>query len=197
VKNILVIDDKDDIRSVVVSTLTSAGFSTIEAVSASQALQLLGSVKPDLILCDVNMPDMDGYQTLSAIREIPQFASVPFILMTGSSDHAVFRRGMSCGADDFLIKPFLPEELVQAVVCRLVRQMELEWEACQRAEKERNAAVHQFSEELSAPINGLLGAVTSIMVDYACMRPEAATDGVRQINESAARLNQLAQRWAV
>jgi CheY-like chemotaxis protein len=193
----LVIDDKDEIRSVIVSTLTSAGFSTIEAASAGQALQLLDSVKPDLILCDVNMPDMDGYQTLSAIREVPQFASVPFILMTGSSDHNVFRRGMACGADDFLIKPFLPEELVQAVVCRLVRQMELEWEACQRAEKVRAAAVHQYSEELSAPINGLLGAVTSIMVDYACMRPDAATDGVRQINESAARLNQLAQRWAV
>ncbi len=195
-KNILVIDDKDEIRSVVVSTLNGGGFSTVEAVDATQALQLLASTKPDLILCDVNMPDMDGYQTLSAIREVPQFSAVPFILMTGSSDHTVFRRGMACGADDFLIKPFLPEELIQAVVCRLVRQMELEWEACQRAEKVRAAAVHQLSEELSDPINGLLGAVTSIMVDYACMRPEAATDGVRQINESAARLNQLARRWA-
>ena len=195
-KNILVIDDKDDIRSVVVSTLTGAGFLTEQAADAVHALKLSLTYKPDLILCDVNMPDMDGYQTLSAIRELPHLAVVPFILMTGSADRDGFRRGMACGADDFLVKPFTPEELVQAVVSRLVRQMELEWEASQRAEKLRADAVHQFSEEISAPINGLLGAVTSIMVDYACMRPEAASDGARQINESAARLNQLAQRWA-
>jgi CheY-like chemotaxis protein len=195
-KRILVIDDKDDIRSVIVSTLTTAGFASEQAADADEALQLAITRRPDLILCDVNMPNMDGYQTLSAIREIPHLASVPIILMTGSADRDGFRRGMACGADDFLLKPFTPEELVQAVVSRLVRQMELEWEATQRAEKLRADAVHQFSEELSDPINGLLGAVTSIMVDYACMRPEAASDGARQINESAARLNQLAQRWA-
>jgi two-component system, sensor histidine kinase and response regulator len=196
VKKILVIDDKDDIRSVIVSTLTNAGFSTEQAGDATQALQLSSTYKPDLILCDINMPDMDGYQTLSAFREIPHLSLVPIILMTGSANRDGFRRGMACGADDFLVKPFTPEELIQAVVSRLVRQMELEWETTQRAEKLRADAVHQFSEELSDPINGLLGAVTSIMVDYACMRPEAATDGARQINESAARLNQLAQRWA-
>jgi two-component system sensor histidine kinase/response regulator len=195
-KKILVIDDKADIRSVIISTLTGAGFLTEQAADAAHALKLSLTYKPDLILCDVNMPDMDGYQTLSAIRELPHLAVVPFILMTGSVDRDGFRRGMACGADDFLVKPFTPEELVQAVVSRLVRQMELEWEASQRAEKLRADAVHQFSEEISAPINGLLGAVTSIMVDYACMRPEAASDGARQINESAARLNQLAQRWA-
>jgi two-component system, sensor histidine kinase and response regulator len=196
VKKILVIDDADDIRSVIVSTLTTARFATAEAADATSALELAATWKPDLILCDINMPEMDGYQTLSAIRELPHLAVVPIILMTGSADRDGFRRGMACGADDFLIKPFTPEELVQAVVSRLVRQMDLEWEAIQRAEKLRADAVHQLTEEISDPINGLLGAVTSIMVDYACMRPEAATDGVRQINESAERLNQLAQRWA-
>jgi CheY-like chemotaxis protein len=195
-KKILVIDDKDDVRSVIVSSLTNAGFSTEQAADANQALHLAITHRPDLVLCDVNMPDMDGYQTLSAIRELPHLSFVPIILMTGSADRDGFRRGMACGADDFLNKPFTPEELVQAVVSRLVRQMELEWEAAQRAEKLRADAVHQYAEELSAPINNLLGAVTSIMVDYACMRPEAATDGARQINESATRLNQLAQRWA-
>lgn len=196
VKKILVIDDKDDIRSVIVSSLTTASFATEQAADAGNALKIAANWKPDLILLDVNMPEMDGYQTLSAIRELPHLAVVPIILMTGSADRECFRRGMVCGADDFLIKPFTPEELVQAVVSRLVRQMDMEWEAMQRAEKLRADAVHQFSEEISEPINGLLGAVTSIMVDYACMRPDAATDGVRQINESAAQLNQLAQRWA-
>jgi two-component system, sensor histidine kinase and response regulator len=196
VKKILVIDDTDDVRAVVVRSLKEAGFTTLEAADATEAVKLCVTASPDLVLCDVNLPDMDGYQTLAAIREIPHFAMVPFILMTGSPDIHAFRRGMSSGADDFLAKPFTADELVQSVVSRLVRQMELEYEASERAKEVRAAAVHQYSEELSDPINGLLGAVTSIMVDYACVRPEAASDGARQINESAQRLNQLAQRWA-
>ena len=195
-KTILVIDDKDDVRSVIVTTLKDSGFATVEAVDAANGIQLAATRRPDLILCDVNMPDMDGYQTLSAIRELSTSATTPFILMTGNADRNVFRRGMVSGADDFLIKPFTPDELVQAIVSRLVRQMEMEWDASQRAEQVRVDALRKISREIAAPIDGLLGAVTSIMVDYASLNPEAASLNARQINESTARLNLLAQNWA-
>jgi CheY-like chemotaxis protein len=194
-KTILVIDDKDDVRSVVIATLTQSGFSTREARNGPQGLQLAMACKPDLILCDVNMPGMDGYHTLSAIREIPAISAVPFILMTGSVDKNGFRRGMVKGADDVLMKPFDADELIEAVMSRLVRQTQLEWEAYQRAEKLRDDAVHKLSQELAAPINGILGAVTSIMVEYAALKPEQASVSARQINESATRLNQLTQNW--
>lgn len=195
-KTILVIDDSDDVRSFVVTTLELAGYSTLEAFDARHGVQLAVTAKPDLILCDVNMPEMDGFETLAVIRQRPDLAATPFILITGSVDHTGFRRGMNCGADDFLPKPFSADELVQAVVSRLVRHSELEWESIQRAEKMHHDAVNKMSSELSAPLNGLLGAITSIMVDYAAMNPEGAYTTSRQINESAARLNELAQSWS-
>lgn len=195
-KTILVIDDNDDVRSFITTTMNVSGFSTLEAADAARGVQLAKTSRPDLILCDIRMPGMDGYATLSTIRELPGIAGIPFILMTGSADRDGYRRGMTGGADDFLWKPFSAEELVQAVVSRLVRHGELEWESCERAEKLRHDAVDQLSKELSVPLNGLLGAITSIMVDYAAMNPEGAYTTARQINESAARINELAQNWA-
>lgn len=195
-KTILVIDDNEDVRAFITTTLNLSGFSTMEAADAEHGLQLARSCNPDLVLCDICMPGTDGYATLSAIRELPGVAGIPIILMTGSVDRDGYRRGMTGGADDFLWKPFSAEELVQAVVARLMRHAEKEWETCQRAEKLRHDAVDQLSKELSAPLNGLLGAITSIMVDYASMNPEGAYTTAKQINESAARLNELAQAWA-
>ena len=195
-KTILVIDDNDDVRSFITTTLNLSGFSTIEAADAARGLQIAKTCHPDLILCDICMPGMDGYATLSNIRELPGISGIPFILMTGSADPSGYRRGMTSGADDFLWKPFSADELVQAVVSRLVRHAELEWETCQRAEQLRHDAVDKMSKELSGPLNGLLGAITSIMVDYAAMNPEGAYTTARQINESAARINELAQNWA-
>jgi CheY-like chemotaxis protein len=195
-KTILVIDDSDDVRAFITTTLNMSGFSTIEAAEAARGLQLAKTCNPDLILCDICMPGMDGYAALSTLRELPAIADKPFILMTGSVDRDGYRRGMTGGADDFLWKPFSSDELVQAVVARLMRHAAHEWDTCQRAEKLRGEAVDQLSKELSAPLNGLLGAITSIMVDYAAMNPEGAYTTARQINESAARINDLAQAWA-
>jgi DNA-binding response OmpR family regulator len=195
-KTILVIDDNDDVRSIIVTTLKDSSFATLEAHSGAQGIELAKTGKPDLILCDVAMPDMDGFQTLASLRATPATSAVPVILMTGSTDRNGMRRGMACGADDFLVKPFRADELIEAVVSRLVRQTDLQWEAFQRAEKLRDEAMQQFSQELSVPINGILGAVTSMMVDYAAVNPAQATDTFRQINESATRLNQLTRPWA-
>ncbi len=195
-KTILVIDDNDDVRAFITTTLNLSGFSTIEAADGARGLQLVKTSNPDLVLCDICMPGMDGYGALSTMRKLPGVAAIPFILMTGSVDREGFRRGMTGGADDFLWKPFTAEELVQAVVCRLVRHAEREWETCQRAEKLRHDAVHEMGQQLSAPLNGLLGAITSIMVDYASLNPEGAFNTAREINQSAARLNELAQAWA-
>ena len=196
VKNILVIDDSEDVRDFVVTTLKISGYGTLEAGSAADGVALAQTRHPDLILCDINMPGMDGYGMLSAIRHVPEIAAIPFILMTGSAERNNFRLGMNRGADDFLQKPFSAGELLEAVSSRLVRQAQLEWETSQRVEKLRHEAVHQMSAELSTPINGLLNAVTSIMVDYAAQNPEGAYDTAQQINESAARLNQLTESWA-
>ncbi len=103
--------------------------------------------RPHLILCDVKMPEMDGYRMLAAIRNFPDTASIPFILMTGSIARYEFRHAMVCGADDYLMKPFSARELIEAVESRLTRLMYAQREAHQRIEGLREQAFSMFSTE--------------------------------------------------
>jgi CheY-like chemotaxis protein len=155
-KTVLIIDDREDIRSVVRTTLTQFGFATHEASDGREGIGLALRHLPDLIICDVNMSGMDGFSTLETIRELPLFANTPFILMTGSVGKDGFRRAMNCGADDYLQKPFLPDELIEAVVSRLMRHAEMQAQAEKRAEQMRDEAVKKISRELTASFNDIL-----------------------------------------
>jgi CheY-like chemotaxis protein len=153
-KNILVIDDNDEVRSVVTSVLRNFGFVVREATSGEAAIQSVLAERPDLIISDVRMPGMDGHHLLGAIREMQATAAIPFILMTGSGSRADYRRGMVCGADDYLYKPFTPDELIEAVLSRLVRQTDQQMEAYLHVSKIRETgASHAAPEpgELDAP----------------------------------------------
>jgi len=192
-KTVLIIDDKEDVRLVVKTTLTQFGFATYEAGDGQEGVEMALTHLPDLIICDVNMSGMDGFSTLEAIRGLSLFATTPVILMTGSVGNEGFRRGMSCGADDFLQKPFRPDELVEAVVSRLVRHAELQAEVERRAERMRNEAVQQLSEELTAPIKGILGVVSAMRRQSPSRDTDEVFANACQIKESVLRMGQMAE----
>jgi CRP/FNR family transcriptional regulator, polysaccharide utilization system transcription regulator len=114
-KDVLLIDDEEDLRSLLATGLSYAGYNVRQASNGRDGIVMLLEQKPDLILCDVHMPEMDGYRTLAAIRKVPGTAAIPFILMTGSMSRDEFRRAMVGGADDYLMKPFSIFELIGAV----------------------------------------------------------------------------------
>lgn len=146
-KNILVIDDKEEIRDLIKAVLADYGFNVIEADNGQMGVQMLREQKTDLVVCDINMPGMDGYETLGAVRESSSTAPIPFILMTGLVSRDGFRRGMVCGADDYLVKPFTTDELIEAVMSRLARQTDFQIEADHRAQRlHAYAARHSFPE---------------------------------------------------
>jgi CheY-like chemotaxis protein len=149
-KNILVIDDCSDVRMVVTAVLRNFGFEVREATDGAEAIRMVLERKPDLIISDVLMPGMDGHRLLTAIRELQSTAAIPFILMTGSGSRDDFRRGMVSGADDYLYKPFTPDELIEAVLSRLIRQTDQQMEAYNHAHKLREAAASQAQLELAA-----------------------------------------------
>jgi len=146
-KNILVIDDKEDIRMLIKAVLINYGFNVMETHDGQTGLQMLRDQQLDLVVCDINMPGLDGYQTLDAVRESSATAPIPFILMTGLVSRDGFRRGMANGADDYLFKPFTADELIDAVMSRLSRQNDFQIEADRRACKlHEYAARHSFPE---------------------------------------------------
>jgi CheY-like chemotaxis protein len=155
-KSILVIDDKEEIRTLINAVLSNYGFTVLEAGSGRLGVQMLQEQKPDLVICDVNMPGMDGYETLGAVRESNTTAPIPFILMTGLVSRDGFRRGMVCGADDYLVKPFTTDELVEAVMSRLARQTDFQMEADQRAQR-----LHEYAARCSFP--EITGSVDDVL----------------------------------
>ena len=153
-KNIFVIDDIAEVRSVIFATLAHARYTVRQASNGREGILMVLAQRPDLILCDVLMPEMDGYRTLAAIRSFPGTAAIPFILMTGSMGREEFRHAMVCGADDYLMKPFTAHELVKAVKSRLARHTHVQTEAYQRIEKSREH-LHPWLSPESASDGGL------------------------------------------
>ncbi|HWD18021.1 MAG TPA: response regulator [Verrucomicrobiae bacterium] len=190
---ILVIDDNDDLRSMISAVLVHSGFTVNEARNADTAIAMIQQNRPDLILSDVRMPGMDGYSLLSTVRNDNLTAPIPFILMTGSGSRVDFRRGMASGADDYLFKPFAPEELVEAVLSRLSRQSDLERKAFERAKEYSERTMHQFSREAAKPIGGILQVVTSMLRHAEELTPAEALSDAKLINESALELDHLAR----
>jgi DNA-binding response OmpR family regulator len=109
---LLVADDSERIRSLVRTLLEKAGHEVVEASNGRECLRILYDVKPDLVLLDVSMPDMDGWTALERIRDL---TSVPILMVTARDAPPDRVRGLRGGADDYIVKPFEPEELLARI----------------------------------------------------------------------------------
>jgi CRP-like cAMP-binding protein/CheY-like chemotaxis protein len=118
-ESILIIDDEDIMRTVATKMLKNAGYNVIQANNGKTGVSLATQMKPDLILCDIMMPELDGFDVLQLLSKNQETATIPFIFLTAKTDRLDFRKGMEMGADDYIIKPFNQVELVNAIESRL------------------------------------------------------------------------------
>jgi DNA-binding response OmpR family regulator len=116
---ILLIEDNTEIRENVTEILELAGYTVSEARNGKQGVEMAAKGLPDLILCDITMPELDGYGVLYLLHKNPETVHIPFIFITAKSERPDLRKGMEMGADDYLTKPFGRLELLNAVECRL------------------------------------------------------------------------------
>lgn len=149
-KKILVIEDEPQIRNDLQEMLELHQFEVYTAERGALGLQLAKVKLPDLILCDIAMPEMDGYEVVTALRQDSVIGSTPVIFLTAKQDRNDIRRGMELGADDFLIKPFVMEELLRAITSRLERQQAilLQWLTAQQKTKQLKLEVHKNQQQL-------------------------------------------------
>jgi DNA-binding response OmpR family regulator len=119
---ILVADDEEDLRELVSYRLSRSGYEVVEAVDGQEAFELATERTPDLMVLDVMMPRLDGYELTRRVREEDSLRSVPVILLTARSQESDVSRGFDVGADDYLKKPFNPDELVARVRAVLGRR---------------------------------------------------------------------------
>ncbi|MBE9207488.1 DNA-binding response regulator [Nostoc sp. LEGE 06077] len=121
-KTILVIEDDAVTRNLFLESLQAEGYDTIGAENGRIGIQLTQKHLPDLVICDILMPDMDGYDVLNSLRQDRLTAIIPFIFLTGSDTKDALRKGMELGADDYLTKPLTVEQLLRAIAIRLEKQ---------------------------------------------------------------------------
>ncbi|HCF29611.1 MAG TPA: response regulator [Cyanobacteria bacterium UBA11049] len=119
---ILVIEDELSVRENILARLEAEGFETLNAENGINGIAVALAQTPDLIICDVMMPELDGYGVLTTLRQDPLTATIPFIFLTAKADKGDIREGMELGADDYLTKPFSRDELLQSIIARLKKQ---------------------------------------------------------------------------
>ncbi|HWN97109.1 MAG TPA: hybrid sensor histidine kinase/response regulator [Methylomirabilota bacterium] len=194
-KKVLVIDDTPEIRMIIEETLDMFGFGTVMAEDGERGVEMARQHLPDLIICDVNMPKLDGFGTLTKLREDERTATIPFIFLSGAVERPNVRRGMELGADDYLTKPFTPSELLAAVNARLEKQAELERKTEKKLDEFRGQMTLALPHELRTPLNGIMGLAQIFIEDHAVMKPAEILENARFIHLSAERLHRLIENF--
>jgi DNA-binding NarL/FixJ family response regulator len=137
-KTILVIEDEAATLKNLVLMLEMEGYKPLSAANGRLGITIAKREVPDVILCDVSMPEMDGYGVLEALRADEKTVSIPFIFLTAKSDKKDLRTGMNLGADDYLTKPASAEDVLAAIRTRLDRHREKEQAAMAKVELKPN-----------------------------------------------------------
>lgn len=115
----LIIEDCQDIRETLAEMLELAGYHVLSARNGVMGMEMARSKRPDIVLCDIMMPEIDGYTVLHLLRQDPDLAGVPFIFMTAKSESSEMAMGAELGADGYLVKPFDDVALFAAIKVRL------------------------------------------------------------------------------
>ncbi|MCX7930581.1 MAG: response regulator [Chlorobi bacterium] len=190
-RTILLIDDSDYIIEGTASLLRFEGYAVVTANNGRDGLQLAKEHLPDLIICDVSMPEMDGYTVLRHLREDPLTAGLRFMFLTARAEKSDMRTGMDIGADDYLIKPFTIEELLSAI--------EAQWKKSdvqqRNVEEITRNVTYALPHEFRTPLNQILGAAQTLK-SVALNCPDAA-ELADDIRSSAQRLLRISENFLV
>lgn len=156
---ILLAEDDDLVRTVAEETLTDAGYAVVSVANGADALAALPRVRPHLIVSDVRMPCCDGLELLRRVRRDLTFDQTPFIILSAKADTADQRRGMSLGADDYLTKPYQPEDLLKTVEIRLARRSAIK----ERLFLQQDLFVRVLPHELRTPLTEVIECADLLM----------------------------------
>lgn len=118
---ILIAEDERDIRDLVAFTLRFAGHEVIAATNGDEAVELAPKINPDLILMDVRMPRMTGYEACKIMKTMPGIKEVPVVFLTARGQESEIQQGLGAGAEEYLLKPFAPDQLTERVKAILAK----------------------------------------------------------------------------
>ena len=192
---ILIIEDEPPILDNIAEILEIHDYEVKTAMNGVEGVEAALRHRPDLILCDINMPEMDGYNVLMNLRNDPLTSEIPFVFLTAFVDREFQRRGMTLGAEDYLTKPFTPQELVDTVKAQLVKADDRK--AVLSGLREN--LVSSLPHELRTPLTGIITCADLLLMDieednYDQRRAEQT---IRIIHNSGQRLQRLIENHLI
>lgn len=192
---ILVVEDESDIRDDIEDTLKFGGHQTIGAANGKLGLLRVLESHPDLILSDINMPEMDGGQFLEAVRsQATEIANTPFVFLSAYAEREAVIEGKKRGADDYITKPIDHELLIETVNARLRQVRRLDDQKREELDSLRRAVLETFPHELRTPLNSIIGFAELLAGDPAALDPTTTRDYARHILDSGRRLHDLVEK---
>lgn len=192
---ILVIEDEDPIRENLIDLLETEDYHVISAANGRSGVQLAQEHLPDLILCDILMPELDGYGVYQELHQDPVTAMIPFIFLTARAAPSDMRAGMALGADDYLTKPFTREDLLRAIATRLAKREMIARQFQNKMDELRQSMAKMLPHELRTPLTGILGFSSILAENYATLNPDEIREIAESIYRAGQRLNRLVQKF--
>ncbi|MGB3496237.1 MAG: response regulator [Elainellaceae cyanobacterium] len=194
-KKVLVVEDELQVRENIAEILGFEGFYRTTAENGRIGLQMAKEEIPDLILCDVMMPELDGYEFVRAIRSDPLTTNIPIILLTAKAERTDFRQGMELGADDYLTKPFTLPELRQAIDTQLRKKSMIAEKNQKKFDQMCNTITLSLPNELHVPLQNIIGASGLLIEDWAETPDEEKLELIEAVHSSSQRLYRLTQNF--
>lgn len=194
-KKILVIEDEAWILDMITDVLEAEYFTVIKAENGKIGIEKALENVPHLIICDVMMPEMDGYTVLKSLRENLLTEAIPFIFITAKATKADVREGMELGADDYLTKPFTRDELINGINTRLEKQLTIQRKTQEQLDELRSSITLSLPHELRTPLNGIIGSSNFIIEEFKELEGDEILEMVKNIQISAHRLYRLIQNF--
>lgn len=194
---ILLIEDEDQLRQNVATALTHEGFEVITADRGMAGLELAYQHLPDVILSDIMMPDVDGYEVLEAVRNHIPTSTTPVILITAKNAREDQRLGMTMGADDYITKPFRMHELLSSISTQLIKRDKVSTQLDTSMRKLRHNIIYALPHEMRTPLNLILGFAQIIELDAGSAPADEISDSARRILAAGQRLHHLVENYLV
>jgi signal transduction histidine kinase len=194
-KKILVIEDEQPLRESILDLLDAEDFEVFGAGNGKAGVELAKAHLPDLVICDVMMPELDGYGVLTCLRKEPATATIPFIFLTAKADKTDLRQGMSLGADDYLTKPFTRAELLQTISVRFEKRAAIDQQQAQKLDQLRTSITLSLPIELRSPLNNILGFSQLLIEDSDSLQREEIREMADIIHKSGERLHRLIENF--
>ncbi|MCL4248375.1 MAG: response regulator [Anaerolineae bacterium] len=195
--HILVIEDELLVRESVAGILKQEGYQVTDMQNGWTGLAAIRKQLPDLVLCDINMPGMSGFEVLRETRKDPVTVDIPFICLTGRSEQEDRRIGMNLGADDYLTKPFTPEDLLSTIRYRLnQRTRELNKQELTLS-RLRDNIIYALPHELRTPLTHILGYSEIMRTSAETITPEEIEQMSTSIFQAGDRLHHLIENYLV